>query len=218
MLRPFLFAVLTTVCLTPAARGGEMSDAVAAALERGHGTMCGLDNKPAPRGGYYPCLDIGPYRFVKGYGTLTAYVVLKDAAPFPVFRSGEQGEEFLVRGEWMRDLAPRVAAWWSDEIGGDRGRREAQEGAASRVRDAEREVMRHYPQPAEPPPGAGAAAAAPVTPQPPPSPPAETAGSARTEAGAADLRQLPIPSRLPAAGREIAPGVVQLPAGRPYGR
>jgi hypothetical protein len=203
-----------------------MVDTVLAALDRGHGTMCDLSNRPAPRGGYFPCVDVGPYRFVKGYGTLSAFVVVADAAPFPVFRAGENGEEFLVRGQWMRDLAPRVAAWWSDEVGGGRERREAGEATSTRLRDAEREVMRDYPQP----PAAPVPPVAPVTEQVRPAPapraaqpqatapvPAEEAPQPTGSPGSEALRQSPIPSR-PSAGRELAPGVVQLPSGGPYAR
>jgi hypothetical protein len=115
---------------------------VRSALDRGHGQSCSLSAEPVSRGGYYPCLDIGPYRFVAEYGRMRAFVLIEGQPPFPILHSESGQVEFLVRGPWQEDLAERVSTWWEDEVSGGRARREAQEQGTKRQSDAERAVRR----------------------------------------------------------------------------
>ncbi|CAH1692040.1 conserved exported hypothetical protein [Hyphomicrobiales bacterium] len=115
---------------------------VRSALERGHGQSCSLSAEPVSRGGYYPCLDIGPYRFVAEYGRMRAFVLIEGQPPFPILHSEAGQVEFLVGGPWQNDLAERVSTWWDDEVSGGRARREAQEQGTKRQSDAEKAVRR----------------------------------------------------------------------------
>lgn len=142
----FVILALVATLSGPAsaeAKGDEEAIAtVRSALDRGHGGSCSLSAEPVARGGYYPCLDIGPYRFVAEYGRMRAFVLIEGQAPFPILHSQSGQVEFLVRGPWQDDLAERVSTWWEDEVSGGRARREAQEQGTKRQSDAEKAVRR----------------------------------------------------------------------------
>ena len=194
-------------------------ETVEAALQRGHGTTCSLEAVPVARGGYWPCVDIGPYRFVKEYGKTKAFVVLKDSAPYPILSSEGGNAEFLVSGEWTRDLPMRVTEWWEDEVQGGRTKKESAGAADTRRRDAEQAVGRFV----SPPPPAvhpRTEQTVPVETAPPPPPPAPVPQTSAAQAGTLqqgdDLRARPIPvapQAVPPGGVLVAPGVVGYPNG-----
>lgn len=169
-----------------AAADPEAQSAVALAMQamgRGYGSMCSLEAVPVASGGYWRCLDVGPYRFVAEYGKVRVFVTGKDMAPFPIMESIDGVAGYTVSGPWSQDLPRRTRAWWSDEFEGGRQRREAGEADGSRRSKAEgaiRSIME-----AENPPRA---------PQPAP----ETERQAET---------------LPPGAVRLAPGIVRLPDG-----
>lgn len=166
-------------------------DAAVAAMRRGHGSMCSLEALPVDRGGYWHCLDIGPYRFVVEYGKVKVFVTGKDMPPFPILESRDGVSEYLVTGPWAQDLPRRTEAWWNDEVEGQREKREAGQADGSRRSRAEglvrtlidAETPKSEPAP-QPTPSAQAPARAPQAGQP-----------------------------LPPGGIQVAPGVVRLPDG-----
>lgn len=138
-----ILAILAIGMASISAAAGGTADAVAPmalkAMERGHGQTCSLAMVPVASGGYYPCLDFGPYRIVKQYGRITGYVVREGKAPFLVYltENGEGG--FTVRGPWETDMAAKMALFWNDVIEG-RGA----EMKARQERESERQAAEAY--------------------------------------------------------------------------
>ncbi len=128
----------------------EAVETVVKALDRGYGMTCSLTAVPVPTGGYYRCIDIGPYRFMSEYNRMRAFVLVDGQPPYPVMSTESGRPEFLVKGPWQGDLAQRVKDWWSDEIEGGRSRRDNDEDQARRRREAERAVKRFSEPEAEP--------------------------------------------------------------------
>lgn len=156
----FAFIALTT----HAASAEEDLAAATAVAERaismGYGTECTLELEPAPGGlGYWPCVDFGPYRYIKGYGEARFAVTQEDRKPF-VVAHGKNGQlAWLHDGPWQRDLRQRVVGWWSDVAGGgaaraqaEAERSEAAEAAAAYIRSLNGEPP-VTPSQAEPEPG-----------------------------------------------------------------
>jgi len=111
-------------------------------LSRGHGGTCSLAMVPVPRGGYYPCLDFGPYRVVKEYGRVSGYVVRDGKPPYLVMTAGERGQGFVAAGPWETDMPARIVSFWNDIVDGGLERsRQAREADADR-RDVEEYVRR----------------------------------------------------------------------------
>jgi len=88
------------------------------AIAKGHGSMCNLEMKPVRTGGYYPCLDFGPYRYVRGYNKVTGYVIEKGKAPFTIFSGPRSNPTFIYDGPWETDVVSRMVMWWNDNIEG----------------------------------------------------------------------------------------------------
>ncbi len=158
-----LGALSAALALAAPASAGDRSAQAAvetalAAMDRGYGAACSLANKPVPSGGYWPCVDIGPYRFVKEYGRVRAFVVVKDGDPYPIMVSTDGDAEFTVGGRWSQDMPRRVAAWWEDEVLRARQRRDAASGEDGRHAAAD-EAIRGFDGP---PSDAGPASAAPT--------------------------------------------------------
>lgn len=180
-------------------RGASESARLAAeAMAKGYGATCSLENIPVKKGGYYPCIDIPPYRFVKSYGKIEGFVLTDGQPPFAVMRADESGANFLYVGPWTDHMAGHVAAWWDDEIGGGKVRREAEQASDKRRQDAEKAVRGYMDPPKTESPKAetetpSPAAGAPERPAP------------KTQASPA--------MQIPPGGVLIAPGVVRYPAG-----
>lgn len=97
------------------------------AIAKGYGTECNLEYQPADNGGYYPCIDFGPYRFVREYQKVVVLVVQKDKQPF-VILSGEPKEaSFIYDGPWKTDLAEKMTIWWHENIEGFKVKRMEEE-------------------------------------------------------------------------------------------
>jgi len=139
----------------------EMTDRI---LARGHGQTCSLAMVPVRGGGYYPCVDFGPYRVVKEYGRISAYVVQDGKSPYLVMTGGERGAGFVVPGPWETDLPARIVMFWNDVVEGglERGRRARETDAQRQEAEA---YIRKLTQPEEK--AAPTATAAPGTPPPP---------------------------------------------------
>lgn len=106
------------------------------ALDKGYGTVCGLDMKPVTSGGYFRCLDFGPYRFVEGYRKVYGFVVEKDGFPFQVLGGTPENASFTVAGPWSVDMPKRLVQWWNDVVEGGEGKRLSREKQSERARTA----------------------------------------------------------------------------------
>jgi len=93
-------------------------EAAEKALEKGYGASCSLEMLPVEGGAYYPCLDFGPYRYVRKYGHSDIYVAMKDRKPFLVASGPAQAMKWTVVGPWMQDISGRMALWWADTVEG----------------------------------------------------------------------------------------------------
>lgn len=97
------------------------------AMAKGYGSMCNLEMKPVTTGGYYPCFDFGPYRYVRGYGKVTGLVIQKGKQPFPIFSGSKTSPTFIYKGPWENDVVSRMVMWWNDNI--EDGSRKAKQEA-----------------------------------------------------------------------------------------
>jgi len=122
-----LAAIAATSIPSPASADDGLAaiDTARRAISAGHGADCSLDMKPVARGGYYPCIDIPPYRIVFAYGSVKAFVIQKDRLPYPIMDAPQESPAFLRDGPWKSDMSARVALWWSDTVEG--GARRVQE-------------------------------------------------------------------------------------------
>lgn len=112
----FISPIVTVLLLLGPAAASDITTAIAAvsqAISKGHGVDCDLAMKPSVSAAYYPCIDVGPYRFVIEYGRTRGFVLVPDQDPFEILLSDAAGTRFTVQGAWTNDLAPRVAGWWS---------------------------------------------------------------------------------------------------------
>jgi hypothetical protein len=113
------------------------------ALDRGYGQTCDLKAMPAAKGaGYYPCVDIGPYRFVREYanaGYRTAGYLVAGGEPFRFLEAVGSSATLLVKGPWETDLLPRAVKFEEDISGVAAERKRALEPEAKRI-EAERRL------------------------------------------------------------------------------
>lgn len=163
-----------------------ISDLARKAVDRGYGATCSLEMKPVDRGGYFPCLDFGPYRVVFSYGTVKGFVVQHGRDPFPILSGPADDPEFTRPGPWTTDMPARLAMWWNDVVEGgadrqaDRQKRSDEERAAQ---DYVNKLMgKEAPKPAQAPPSVAAA--------PESSPAASAATSEATTPIGDDIRQI----------------------------
>ena len=97
------------------------------AISKGYGAMCSLAMVPVKAGGYYHCIDFGPYRYVKGYESVAAFVIQQGKAPYQVMGGTPQDPVFVMEGPWAQDLPMRVIAYWNNVV----------EGGADKLRKAQ---------------------------------------------------------------------------------
>lgn len=97
------------------------------AISKGYGSMCSLAMVPVKTGGYYHCIDFGPYRYVKSYESVAAFVVQQGKAPYQVMGGTPQNPVFVIEGPWVQDLPMRAIAYWNDVV----------EGGADKLRKAQ---------------------------------------------------------------------------------
>jgi hypothetical protein len=110
------------------------------AIAKGYGSMCNLEMKPVTTGGYYPCFDFGPYRYVRGYGKVAGYVIQKGKQPFPIFSGSKTSPTFTFKGPWETDVVSRMVMWWNDNIE-DGSRKAKQEAKANENQSAAAEYI-----------------------------------------------------------------------------
>jgi hypothetical protein len=133
-----VLAAMALVTLSPATASAADNDTTAIdtarrAISMGYGAECSLEMKPVDRGGYYPCIDIAPYRIVFLYGAVRVFVAQKDRAPFPVMEGPQDSPVFTIDGPWTADLSARVALWWRDTVeGGAHKAEEMQQNSESK--------------------------------------------------------------------------------------
>jgi hypothetical protein len=107
------------------------------AIAKGYGAMCSLSMAPVKSGGYYHCLDFGPYRYVKGYESVSAYVVQQGKPPYQVMSGPIADPVFVIGGPWMQDMPLRVIAYWNDVVDGGAARIKQATEATGRKKAAE---------------------------------------------------------------------------------
>ena len=113
------------------------------AIAHGYGTACDLSAKPVTANGYFLCVDIPPYRFVRTYSggnwRLDGYLVA-GGDPFRFMEAAGGHVTVLVKGPWETDLPPRADKFADDNSGvsAERVRRAEPE---SRRMDAERRLQ-----------------------------------------------------------------------------
>lgn len=169
------FVVAAVLSILPsgafAASGDIVADTARNAIAKGYGTNCSLEMMPVDRGGYFPCIDIGPYRVVFTYNSVKGYVIQKDKAPFLVLSGPAGAPSFVVDGPWSSDMPARVVMWWNNEVGGGAKKLEETQRASSEKKAAEEYVnkLMGKQEPADVAPGAST----PVVATPPQTPPAE---------------------------------------------
>ncbi|NTF17095.1 hypothetical protein G6L37_01455 [Agrobacterium rubi] len=132
-----VLAMITLAKPTSADDGSAAIETARRAIAIGHGADCSLDMKPVERNGYYPCIDIAPYRFVFSYGSVKAFVIQKDRAPYPIMDAPIDAPEFLRDGPWKSDMSARVALWWSDTVEGGSKRLSELQGQTESQKAAE---------------------------------------------------------------------------------
>lgn len=112
------------------------------ALDRGYGQTCDLKAMPTPTDGYYPCIDIGPYRFVREYanaGFRIAGYLVAGGEPFRFLESSSAGTNLLIQGPWETDLLPRAVKFEGDISGANAERKRLMEPETKRA-EAERRL------------------------------------------------------------------------------
>lgn len=119
-----LLSILTLTCTMTFANAGDftgplISDLANRALKKGHGTECSLKFEPTKNRGYYPCLDFGPYRYVKAYGKSFVFVIQANKSPFKIMEGSYESLSFIHDGPWNSDVGPRLALWWNDVVEGN---------------------------------------------------------------------------------------------------
>jgi hypothetical protein len=147
---------------THAAGESHVTDLARKAVDKGYGATCSLEMKPVDRGGYFPCLDFGPYRLVFSYGTVKGFVVQTGRAPFPILSGPADDPEFTRQGPWTTDMPARLAMWWNDVVEGGADRQADQQKRSEEERAAQDYVSKlmgkDAQKPAEQPPVAAQAA------------------------------------------------------------
>lgn len=153
-------AIMSAAEATAADSDTTAIDTARRAISMGYGAECSLDMKPVDRGGYYPCIDIAPYRIVFLYGSVRVFVAQKDRPPFPVMEGPQDSPVFTIDGPWTADLSARVALWWRDTVeGGAQKAQDLQQQSESKKAAEEyvnklmgKEEPKPAPQTAEEPP------------------------------------------------------------------
>lgn len=107
------------------------------AIAKGYGGMCSLAMVPVASGGYYHCIDFGPYRYVKGYEGVSAYVVQKGQPPYQVMGGAPDNPVFVIKGPWESDLPMRVISYWNEVVEGGAERLKRAEETTGRKKAAE---------------------------------------------------------------------------------
>lgn len=118
-----------------------VSEYAQSAIKRGYGTKCSLEMKPVDTGGYYPCLDFGPYRYVVEYQRISGYVVQAGMQPYKIFQGPLGGINFTVDGLWRQDVPVQMLSWWSDVVEGGAVRDQIAKQSSTRKSAVERYIQ-----------------------------------------------------------------------------
>ncbi len=131
-----LFLLLTTVA---SAQNGEAVGVEYAekAIAKGYGKTCDLSMQPSNQDGYYPCIDFGPYRYVREYQKVSAYVVGPGRTPFKIMAGTSQSPKFILGGPWEQDFAARAVMFWNDIVEGGEEKAKEQLQSSKAREDAE---------------------------------------------------------------------------------
>lgn len=121
------------------------------ALQKGHGAMCSLAMTPSTVDPYYPCIDIGSYRYVREYQKVSAYVVRPDEKPFKIMAGTASAPYFVVGGPWETNMAQQAVQFWNDVVEGGKAKAEEASTASKARQDAEA-FIRKTMAPEQPPP------------------------------------------------------------------
>lgn len=174
MKKLLIAAVVAATPLSAVAGEGHVVELARKAVDKGYGATCSLEAKPVEAGGYFPCLDFGPYRLVFSYGAVKGYVVQKGREPFLILSGPADDPDFVRGGPWTADMPARLAMWWNDVVDGGAARQAERQKQSDEERAAQEYVSKLMgktePTPAVPaptapesPPPAESQAAAPVT-------------------------------------------------------
>lgn len=131
--------ILASTASAKADGAGIIIDYAERALARGYGATCSLSMVPSSTDGYYPCLDFGPYRYVREYQKISAYVVGKDKKPFKIMGGTRSAPRFVIGGPWEQDMPQRMIAFWNDIVEGG-----AEKAEQARQTTKEREEAEKY--------------------------------------------------------------------------
>ncbi|TLX16180.1 hypothetical protein [Rhizobium sp. MHM7A] len=150
-MRQFLTASAFLLLLTTTA-SAQSSEAVGVefaekAIAKGYGTTCDLSMQPSKQDGYYPCIDFGPYRYVREYQKVSAYVVGPGRAPFKIMAGSPQSPSFILGGPWEQDFAARAVMFWNDVVEGGEAKAKEQMQSSKARKDAENYVKGIIGQP-----------------------------------------------------------------------
>jgi hypothetical protein len=148
-----VFAGLATQASAEVGAGRIVVEYAEKAIAKGYGSMCSLAMTPVASGGYYPCIDFGPYRYVRGYESVAAFVVQKDKAPFKIMGGTAQNPGFVIDGPWVTDLPMRMVAYWNDVVEGGADKLKQSQETSGRKRAAEEYInsLVQKEKPSEPP-------------------------------------------------------------------
>lgn len=221
MRRVACLAASIAVISFPALADGP-ADAIAlvhSAVAKGYGAACSLEMVPVSTGGYYHCVDAGPYRIVLEYGRTRAFVVIPGEAPFEILVSDAAGTRFEMQGVWETDFAQRVSDWWNATVMGEQASsiaRLAEEGRAAAAGSAVEAYLKSLEPkaPDEEPPAVAAQPSPQVIYIVPPNYALPSAGQQQT--APSTMPVTPPGGLMPAPGGVlVAPGVVAYPDGAP---
>lgn len=130
----------TSTLQASSTRLGVVTEYAQRAITMGYGAECSLEMKVVKVGGYYPCLDFGPYRIVVKYQHIAGFVVQEGFLPFKIFEGPAERPIFVRNGPWNEDVEIQMAKWWADVIDGGSIRRSELELQSTRRTAAERYI------------------------------------------------------------------------------
>ena len=110
------------------------------AIKMGYGAECSLGMKVVGVGGYYPCLDFGPYRIVVKYQEVAGFIIQKGFAPYKIFEGPEEKLVFIRNGPWNNDVVVQMTEWWSNVVEGGSIRKSEMKLQNTRQTAAERYI------------------------------------------------------------------------------
>lgn len=142
MKKLLIAAVMAATPISAVAGEGHVVDLARKAVDKGYGATCSLEMKPVEAGGYFPCLDFGPYRLVFAYGTVKGFVVQKGREPFLILTGPTEDPAYVRSGPWTADMPARLAMWWNDVVDGGAERQAERQKESDEERAAQEYVSK----------------------------------------------------------------------------